>query len=113
MSPELYLPLFLAAVAALQGVLTLWSYRTSGSPPTAILVALLPVVGLPYHLWQLRARLVDNHIAGAITYLVLLVSSFAFYFLKPPDETPWMLIFTMGVFAILATANLIGTRLRD
>lgn len=113
MSPELNLPLFLAAVTALQGLLTLWSYRASGSPPTALLVGLLPLVGLPYQLWQLRSRLVDNHIAGAVTYLVLLASSFAFYILKPPDETPWMLIFTMCIFALLGVANLIGTKLKD
>lgn len=113
MSPELHLPVFLAAVVAMQGLLTLWSLRASGSMPTALLVGLLPLVGLPYQLWQLRARLVDNHIAGAITYLALVAASFGFYFLMPADETPWMLIHTMAIFAFLGNANLIGTRLKD
>jgi hypothetical protein len=112
-SPELHLPIFLAAIVAMQGLLTLWSLRASGSMPTALLVGLLPLVGLPYQLWQLRARLVDNHIAGAVTYLALVAASFGFYFLMPPDETPWMLIHTMALFAFLGNANLIGTRLKD
>ena len=113
MSPELNLPVFLAAVVAMQGLLTLWSLRTSGSTPTALLVGLLPLVGLPHQLWQLRARLVDNHIAGAITYLALVAACFGFYFLEPTDETPWMLIHTMAGFAFLGNANVIGTRLKD
>ena len=113
MSPELHLPLFLGAFVLLQGLLTLWSYRASGSAPTAVLVALLPLVGLPYQLWQLRARLVDNHVAGAVTYLALLAACFGFYFLMPADETPWMLIHTMALFAFLGNANIIGTRLKD
>jgi hypothetical protein len=113
MSPELNLPLFLAAVVLLQGALTLWAYRTSRSTPVALLVALLPVVGLPYQLWQLRARLVDNHLAGAITYLGLLVASWSFYLLKPADDIPWMLIHTMSVFAFLGLANVVGTQLKE
>ena len=113
MSPELHLPVFLAAFVSLQGLLTFWSYRTSGSVSTALLVALLPLVGLPYQLWQLRARLFDNHIAGTITYLALLASCFGFYFLMPADETPWMLIHTMSIFAFLGTANVIGTALKE
>ena len=116
MSPELHLPVFLAAVVAMQGLLTLWSLRASGSMPTALLVGLLPLVGLPYQLWQLRARLVDNHIAGAVTYLALVAACFgfySFYFFTAADETPWMLIHTMALFAFLGNANLIGTRLKD
>ena len=115
-SPELNLPVFLAAIVAMQGLLTLWSVRASGSTPTALLVGLLPLVGIPYQLWQLRARLVDNHIAGAITYLALVASCFGFYFFylfTAADETPWMLIHTMAGFAFLGNANLIGTRLKD
>jgi len=112
-SPELHLPLFLASFVALQGLLSLWAYRRSGSTPTALLVALLPLVGLPYLLWLLRSRLFDNHVAGAITYLALIISCFGFYFLTPADETPWMLIHTMAIFAFLGTANIIGTRLKD
>jgi len=112
-SPEAHLPVFLAVIAAMQGLLTLWSYRASGSTPTTLLVALLPLVGLPYQLWQLRSRLVDNHVAGAITYLALVVACFGFYFGMPADETPWMLIHTMAIFAFLGTANLIGTQLKD
>ncbi len=113
MSPELHLPLFLASVVAMQGLLTLWSYRASGSTSTALLVALLPPVGLPYQLWQLRLRLVDNHVAGALTYLGLVAACFGFYALLPADETPWTVIHTMAIFAFLGTANLIGTRLKD
>jgi len=113
MSPELHLPIFLSAFVVLQGLLTFWSYRVSGSVSTALLVALLPPVGIPYQLWQLRSRLFDNHIAGAITYLALITSCFGFYFLTPADETPWMLIHTMAIFAFLGTANVIGTRLKD
>ncbi len=113
MSPELHLPIFLSAFVALQGLLTLWSFRASGSAPTALLVALLPVVGLPYQLWQLRSRLFDNHVAGAVTYLALIAACFGFFFLKPSDETPWMLIHTMVIFAFLGMANVIGTSLKD
>jgi predicted membrane-bound mannosyltransferase len=112
MNPELNLPLFLAAVALLQGLIAFWSFRASASAPTTLLVALLPVIGLPYQLWQLRARLFDNHIAGAITYLVLLVAAFGFYFFMPADETPWMLIHTMSVFGFLGVANLTATQLK-
>jgi hypothetical protein len=113
LSPELHLPLFLSAFAVLQGVLTLWSYRVSGSAATALLVALVPLVGLPYQLWRLRPRVFDNHVAGAVTYLALLVTCLGFFFLSPADETPWMLIHTMTIFALLGTANIIGTRLKD
>ena len=113
MSPGLHLPVFLAAFGAMQVLLTLWSYRASGSTPTALLVALLPPVGLPYQLWMLRERLLDNHVAGAVTYLALVGACFGFYALMPSDETPWMLIHTMAIFAFLGTANLIGTRLKD
>ncbi len=113
MSPELHLPIFLAAFVALQVLLTVWSYRTGGSVPTALLVALLPPIGLPYQLWHLRSRLFDNHIAGTITYLSLITACFGFYFLTPADETPWMLIHTMAIFAFLGTANVIGTSLKD
>ena len=113
MTPELHLPVFLAAFVAMQGLLTLWSYRVSGSTPTALLVGLLPPVGLPFQLWQLRSRLVDNHVAGALTYLGLAAACFGFYLLMPSDETPWMLIHTMAIFAALGMANLIGTKLKD
>jgi len=73
---------------------------------------LLPALGLPLQLWQLRARLADNHVAGAVTYLALLVASFGFFALAAADETPWMLIHTMSIFAFLGAANLFGTRLR-
>jgi hypothetical protein len=113
MNPELHLPLFLVAFVALQGLLTRWSYRASGSAATALLVALLPLVGVPYQLWQLRTRLFDNHVAGAITYLALMTACFGFYFMIPADERPWMLIHTMAIFAFLGTANVIGTSLKD
>ena len=113
MSPELHLPVFLAALVAMQGLLTLWTYRVTGSAPMAVLVALVPAVGLPYQLWQLRSRLFDNHIAGTITYLALISACFGFYRLMPADETPWMLIHTMAIFAFLGTANVIGTSLKD
>lgn len=113
MSPELHLLVFFAAFVVMQSLLALWSYRASGSTPNALLVGLLPAVGLPYQLWQLRSRLVDNHIAGALTYLALMVACFGFYALKPPDETPWMLIHTMAIFAFLGMANVLGTGLGD
>jgi hypothetical protein len=113
MNPELHLPIFLSTFAMLQGLLTSWSYRTGGSASVALLVALLPPIGLPYQLWHLRSRLLDNHIAGTITYLALITACFGFYFLTPADETPWMLIHTMVIFAFLGTANVIGTNLKD
>lgn len=113
MNPQLHLPIFLAAFFAQQGLLAVWSYRTGGSTPTALLVALMPLVGLPYQLRQLRPRLLDNHVAGALTYLALITACFGFYFKMPADETPWMLIHTMTIFAFLGTANVIGTRLKD
>ena len=113
MNPELHLPIFLAAYVALQGLFALWTYRTSNSAPTTLLVALLPLVGIPYLLRLLRLRLFDNHIAGAITYLALMSACFGFYLLMPADERPWMVIHTMAIFAFLGTANVIGTRLKD
>lgn len=113
MNPALHLPVFLATFGAMQVLLSLWSYRASGSTPTALLVALLPLVGLPYQLWMLRERLVDNHVAGAVAYLALVTGCFGFYALMPADETPWMLIHTMAIFAFLGAANLVGTRLRE
>lgn len=112
MRPELHLPIFLSSLAAMQGLLTLWSYRASGSMSTALLVGLLPPVGIPYQLWHLRSRLFDNHVAGAVTYLALVAACLGFYFLMPADETPWMLIHTMAAFAFLGTANLVGTSLK-
>jgi hypothetical protein len=112
-SPELHLPVFMAAIVAMQGLLTLWSYRVSGSTPTALLVGLLLPVGLPYQLWLLRARLFDNHVAGAVTYVALVAACLGFYRWIPKDETPWMLIHTMTLFAFLGLANILGTRLKD
>jgi len=113
MSPAPHPQIFLGAVVILQGFLALWTYRTSGSTPFALLVALLPFVGLPYLLWTLRSRLQDNHIAGAATYLILLGASIAFSLLKSGDEVPWMVIHTMSLFGFLGVANLTATRLRD
>jgi len=113
MSPGLHLAIFLASFASMQAMLAAWSWRVTGSPPMALLVALLPPVGLPYQLWQLRRRLLDNHVAGAVTYLGLLVASFAFYFAYPADEVPWTVILTMAIFAFLGSANVVATRLRD
>lgn len=113
MSPELHLPVFLAAIVLMQGLLTLWCYRVSGSTPNALLVGLLPLIGLPYQLWLLRPRIVDNHVAGALSYLALVAACFGFYLKMPSDETPWMLIHTMAIFAALGMANLIGTKLKD
>lgn len=113
MNPELHLPVSLSAFVLMQGLLTLWSYRVSGSTPNALLVALLPLVGLPYQIWLLRSRVVDNHIAGALTYLALVGASVGFYLFMPSDETPWMLIHTMAIFAFLGLANVLGTRLKN
>jgi hypothetical protein len=113
MSPEVNLPLLLGAVALFQAALAFWAWRSSGSMPGALLVALIPVVGLPYQLWQLRARLFDNHVAGAITYLGIYVAGPAFYFTLPADETPWMLLNTMALFALIGVANVVGTSLKD
>jgi ABC-type Fe3+-siderophore transport system permease subunit len=117
MSPGLHLAIFLAAVGAMQILVALWSHRVSGSTPTTLLIALLPPVGLPYLLWMLRKRLVDNHVAGAITYMALVGAGFSFYFYyriwMPEDDKPWMLMYTMAIFAFLGIANLVGTRLKD
>lgn len=113
MNPELHLPVALAAFAGMQGMLAVWSWRAGGSPPTALLVALLPPLGLPYQLWQLRRRLVDNHVAGAVTYLGLFVAVIGFYLHYPADERPWTVIHTMAIFAFLGSANIIATRLKD
>lgn len=113
MSPELNWPVYLAAAVVLQGMLTLWAYRASGSTPVALLVALLPPIGLPYLLWTLRTRLLDNHYAGGVSYLVLLGMALAFTMVFPEDETPWGLIYTMQIFSFLGVANLAGTQLKD
>lgn len=101
---------FLALLVFFQALLTLWSFRHDGSVSVGILVAFLPVIGVPWLLYRRRSQTQDNHIAGALTYLALIVAAFGFLFLYPKlmdDEIPWALIHTMQFFGFLGLANLI------
>jgi hypothetical protein len=101
---------FLSLLLFFQSVLIFWSYRLTGSTAAVFLVAFLPIVGVPQVLYRNRASIRDNHIAGAVTYLVLFVSVFAFLFWYPQameDDIPWALIHTMQFFSFLGLANLV------
>jgi hypothetical protein len=100
---------FLGLLLFFQTVLIFWSWRHGGSA-AVFLVAFVPPAGVPWVLYRNRSRIKDNHIAGALTYLVLLVGAFAFLFLYPKamdDEIPWTLIHTMQFFGFLGLANLV------
>ncbi len=107
-----HLQVFLVILLMLQGIVTVWSYRLTASLPETVLVALLPFIGLPYLLYLKRERLYDNHVAGALSYLVLLGAMLAFVFLSR-EEIPWMLLYTMQVFGFLGVLNLVATKLKE
>lgn len=107
---------FLGLLLLFQSVLIFWSWRRGGTAAAVFLVAFVPLAGVPWILYRTRSRIRDNHIAGAITYLLLLVGAFAFLFWYPKameDEIPWALIHTMQFFAFLGLANLILSPTRD
>lgn len=109
---SLHLEIFLAVLTAFQIILAIWSYRRTNSILLAIMVAFLPLVGIPFLLYLERKRIRDNHVAGALTYLTLTVSALAFLFFSR-EETPWALIHTMLFFAFLGMANLVATELKE
>jgi hypothetical protein len=107
---------FVVLLVVCQSLLTLWSFRRGGSVAVGCLVAFLPLVGVPYLLYRQRGGIQDNHIAGALTYLTLLVGAFAFLTWYPKameDDIPWALIHTMQFFAFLGLANLIFSPFRE
>jgi len=107
---------FIALVVVFQSSLTLWSFRRDGSAAVGLLVAFVPLAGIPWLLYRQRARLQDNHIAGAMTYLTLLVAAFVFLTWYPKamdDDIPWALIHTMLFFGFLGLANLTLSPFRE
>lgn len=102
-----YYEILLGGFAVGQIVLTLWSLTRTHSLPLALLTLFIPFVGVPWTLVRLRESHKDNQAGGALTYLgVILASAFLIWKL-PPDETPWMVIFTMEFFAGLGLLNVI------
>jgi len=107
---------FLCLLLFFQSVLVFWLCRSSGSAAVVFLVAFVPLAGIPWALYRNRSRIKDNHIAGALTYLLLFVAAFAFLFWYPgamEDDIPWALIHTMQFFGFLGLVNLILSPSRE
>jgi len=107
---------FISLLVLYQVVLTMWSFRRDGSIAVGCLVAFIPVAGLPYLLYRQRRQILDNHIAGALTYLFLFITVFVFLLWYPKameDDIPWALIHTMQFFAFLGLANLTLAPFKD
>ena len=101
---------FLGLLVFFQCAVIVWSWRTDGSAGMVFLAGFVPLAGLPWILYRHRARMKDNHFAGAMTYLLLLVGVFAFLLWYPramDDDIPWTLIHTMQFFSFLGLANLV------
>jgi len=101
---------FFALLLLFQVALTVWGWRRGASTATIFLVAFLPFIGVPYLLHRQRHAVRDNHIAGALTYVVLLLGAFFFLLWYPgmmEDDIPWALIHTMQFFGFLGLANLL------
>jgi len=108
--------IFLGILLFFQSILIFWAWRTDGSAAMVFLVGFLPPVGLPWILYRLRSRTKDNHIAGAVTYLLLFVGVFGFLLWYPramEDDIPWALIHTMQFFSFLGLANLVLSPTRE
>ena len=107
---------FIGLLLFYQAALVFWSFRRNAPAGLVFLVALVPHAGVPYLLYRERSRVKDNHIAGALTYLMLVVTAFVFLFWYPDamdDDVPWALIHTMLFFAFLGLANLILAPFRE
>ena len=101
---------FFGLLLFFQSILIFWSFRRNASVASLFLVALFPFAGVPVLLYRNRSRIRDNHIAGALTYLTLIVSAFVFLLWYPKamdDDIPWALIHTMQFFSFLGLANLV------
>ena len=112
--------IFLAILGLLQVMLVFWAHRRTAAAPITALVAFLPLIGLPYLLYRDRRRIRDNHIAGALTYLVLFVGAVAFLsvgdpalFVEDAEGPPWSVIYTMQLFSFLGVLNLIATDYKE
>jgi hypothetical protein len=108
--------IFLGILLFFQSILIFWAWRTDGSAAMVLLVGFLPPVGLSWILYRHRRRMKDNHIAGAVTYLLLLVGAFGFLLWYPramEDDIPWALIHTMQFFSFLGLANLVLSPTRE
>ena len=101
---------FFGLLLFFQSILLFWSFRRDASVAALFLVALFPFAGVPILLYRNRSRIRDNHIAGALTYLILIVSAFVFMLWYPKameDDIPWTLIHTMQFFQFLGISNLV------
>lgn len=101
---------FIGILLFFQTLLIIWSSRQGASAGIVFLTAFVPFVAIPLFLARNRARARDNHVAGALTYLTLIVTAFGFLFWYPKameDDIPWALIHTMLFFAFLGLANLV------
>jgi hypothetical protein len=101
---------FFGLLLLFQSILIFWSFRRDASVAALFLVALFPFAGVPIFLYRNRSQVRDNHIAGALTYLVLIISAFVFLLWYPKameDDIPWALIHTMQFFSFLGLANLV------
>ncbi len=96
----------------LQVVLAGWSFFRAGSLIAALSTFLIPFLGLPWSLFMLRGGLKDNQVAGAVTYLCVIIGIVVLIRFLPADERPWKVIFTMQFFAGLSVLNVINLSVR-
>jgi len=107
---------FTALLVVFQILATVWAWRQGQGGPSLVLAAFLPFIGIPWILYRMRGTIRDNHIAGAMTYIILFIAIFPFLTLYPKwmdDDVPWALIHTMQFFAFLGLANLVLTPLLE
>jgi hypothetical protein len=107
---------FIVLLVLFQIFVTVWVWRQKRGTGTLVLSAFVPFVGIPWLLVRMRDVIRDNHIAGALTYVTLLIAVWPFIFWYPgwmEDDIPWALIHTMQFFGFLGLANLVLTPLRE
>lgn len=107
---------FIVLLVVFQILVTIWAWRQNRGSGVLALAAFAPFIGIPWLLIRMRDVIRDNHIAGALTYVTLLIAPFPFIFFYPgwmDDIIPWGLIHTMQFFGFLGLANLILTPLRE
>ncbi len=87
----------------------LWSMLALKSRPIYVVAPMLlfSLIPVPLNLWLLRPELKDNQVGGLVTYLGVIIGIVYFLWMLPPDEVPWMVIFSMEFFAGLALLNIV------
>jgi hypothetical protein len=87
----------------------LWPMLALKSRPIYVVAPMLifSLIPIPLNLWLLRPALKDNQVGGVVTYLGVIAGIVYFLWMFPPDEVPWMVIFTMEFFSGLALLNIV------